>query len=119
MGKYRLRSITCVSQFSPPHLLHGGILAVGGQVLCLVLLPQEVDVDEDGPLLDVHHGGVVHEVEPVGVVLADVVHRHEHRPLTLARQLDVTLEIRGLSVRPNCLIFQNFKVMTYDLHEGQ
>ena len=46
-------------------LLHGGPLAVGGEVLGLVLLPQQVDVDEDGPLLEVHHRGVVREVEPV------------------------------------------------------
>ena len=53
-------------------------------------------MDEDGPFLDVNHGWVVHEVEPVGVVLADVVHRHEHGPLTLARQLDVALVSFGV-----------------------
>ena len=42
-----------------------------------------------------HHEGVVHEVEPVGVVLADVVHRQEHRFLALARQLDVALAVEG------------------------
>ena len=40
----------------------------------------------------------MHEVDPVGVVLADVVHRQEHRPLALARQLDVALAVG----RPNC-----------------
>ena len=37
----------------------------------------------------------MHEVEPVGVVLADVVHRQEHRFLALARQLDVALAVEG------------------------
>ena len=100
------------------YLLHGGPLAVGGQVLGLVLLPQEVDVDEDGPVLDVHHGGVVREVDPAGVVLADVVHSQEHGPLPIARHLDVAL-IRDLLVRPNCLSSRLLKLGDYDLHEGQ
>ena len=44
---------------------------------------------------------------PVCMVLPDVVHRHEHRPLPLARQLDVALVQQDSSVRirQNCDVF--------------
>ena len=49
---------------------------------------------------------------PVGMVLPDVVHRHEHRPLPLARQLDVALARQDSSarIRPNCVSSDVFSV---------
>ncbi len=56
------------------HLLHRGEAV---DVLGAVLLALEVDVDEDGLLLDLGHGRVVGEPLPRVVVLADVVDGEE------------------------------------------
>ncbi len=59
-------------------VLHLGEVEVRRQVLSLVLLTGDVDVDEDGALLDGLEGLVLDDLVPLVMVVADVVHRQEH-----------------------------------------
>jgi len=78
-------------------LLDGGPGDVGGQGVGIGLLTQQVDVDEDGVVLDGGHGRVVGEPQPLVVVGPGVVDGHEDADRVLVilamGQLQVTLDV--------------------------